>query len=159
MLILPKRRVSSFQDIWKGEKIKTISQTMGLNRGFRMYDKYLWLLLDFYVCIYMCVYTHICIYICMSIYLSIHTRCMKWLKSQMLNFISGRHSARENLNFLSNLSWTAVRDNYLMLKWCQWENRSENFSLQYQNHAEWWLCFHFSWGPVSWLKGFSSLTI
>lgn len=152
-----------FSRYLKGEKIKNISQTMGLNRKFHIYDKYLWLLREFYlceyVCIYMCVYTYICIYTCMSIYISIHIRCMKWLESQILNLISGRHSACENFNFPPNLSWTAVKRNYLMLKWHQWENRSENFPLQLQKYADWWIYFHFSWGPVSWLKRFSSLTI
>lgn len=57
--------------------MKNISQTMGLNRGFHMYFKYLWLLLDFYVCEHAClnilVYTYNCTYICMSIYIYLHT--------------------------------------------------------------------------------------
>lgn len=159
-----QRKNKFFSSCLKGEKIiKNISETVGLNREFHMDDKYLWLLLDFYVyeyvCIYMHVYTYICVYICMSIRISRHIRCVKWLESQLLNFISGRHSASENLSFLSNLSRTAVKDNYLMLKWHQWENRSENFPLQLQKHAEWWIYFHFSWGPASHLKRSSSLTI
>lgn len=80
-----------------------------------------------YVHIYASIYIYLYL-ICAWVYLSLCTYDVQNDWKARTNFIRGRHSACESLNFLSNLSWTAVKHNYPMLKWCQWGKQKCGFS-------------------------------